>query len=231
MMPVRNSISLMQYCTCAIIYYELYYKAVNEKSDGLRERKRLETRQALEKASVDLVSIGGLDQTTIEAISEQAHVSPRTFFNYFDSKEDALLGFRNIELNDDIIETCAESFRGDSTAAAIIGLMVQLIGPSLTDRELYKVRRQLIKKYPQLLERQMSQMAHVGKQLGKAAQRIATLVGNQELSDDEADILLAMCSSSLRVAIREWIKGGQKSSLSNLEYSAIQKLNEVLVKI
>ena len=35
---------------------------------------------------------GGLAAATVEAITERAGVSRRTFFNYYPTKEDALLG-------------------------------------------------------------------------------------------------------------------------------------------
>ena len=53
-----------------------------------------ETRARLEEAAVTLVLRDGLEQTTIGTISELADVSPRTFFNYFDSKDSAILGLR-----------------------------------------------------------------------------------------------------------------------------------------
>ena len=58
---------------------------------GLRERKRVETRHRIADAALDLTLEHGLEGATVEAISAAAGVSPRTFFNYFDSKDDALL--------------------------------------------------------------------------------------------------------------------------------------------
>ncbi|WP_236120297.1 TetR/AcrR family transcriptional regulator [Cellulomonas palmilytica] len=59
---------------------------------GLRERKKRARREALIDATHRLVARDGLDAVTVEAICEAAGVSTRTFFNYFESKDDAVLG-------------------------------------------------------------------------------------------------------------------------------------------
>jgi AcrR family transcriptional regulator len=59
---------------------------------GLRERKRVATRKAIQGAALRLALDRGLDRVTIEDISREADISPRTFFNYFVSKEAAITG-------------------------------------------------------------------------------------------------------------------------------------------
>lgn len=60
-------------------------------SGSRRERKKLETRQALLGAALALFREKGYNGATVEEITAQADVAKGTFFNYFSSKE-ALLG-------------------------------------------------------------------------------------------------------------------------------------------
>jgi AcrR family transcriptional regulator len=60
--------------------------------EGRRERKKRETRLALKAAALDLVSQRGYHNVTVEDIANAVDVSVRTFFNYFSSKEAAVVG-------------------------------------------------------------------------------------------------------------------------------------------
>ena len=56
-------------------------------STGLRVRKKLRTRSAIQKEALRLFLKKGYEETTIEDIAEAVEISPSTFFNYFPSKE------------------------------------------------------------------------------------------------------------------------------------------------
>ncbi len=58
-----------------------------------RERRRIETRDRLFEAAMQLFSENDFDSVTIEMITELADVGKGTFFNYFANKE-AVLGYR-----------------------------------------------------------------------------------------------------------------------------------------
>ena len=58
---------------------------------GLRERKKLKTRESIQREAMRLFQKQGYLETTIEEISAAAEISPSTFFNYFPSKEDVVL--------------------------------------------------------------------------------------------------------------------------------------------
>jgi AcrR family transcriptional regulator len=58
---------------------------------GLRERKKIKTRQAIRREAFRLFDAHGFAATTVEQIADAAEVSPSTFFRYFPSKESLLL--------------------------------------------------------------------------------------------------------------------------------------------
>lgn len=60
------------------------------RKEGLRERKRRETRQRLAEVGLRFFVENGYEATTLEAIAIEAGISPRTFFYYFKTKDELL---------------------------------------------------------------------------------------------------------------------------------------------
>jgi AcrR family transcriptional regulator len=121
--------------------------AVDE-TPGLRERKRLATRRAIQVAAVTVVRERGYEATTVDEIARIADVSPRTFFNYFSSKEEAIVG-DGPQLPD---AAALDAFVTDRTPIlpALADLFSQSIRPALDDHELIRLRRSLMKSNPEL---------------------------------------------------------------------------------
>ena len=59
-------------------------------AEGLRERKKRKTREAIVDAAMSLFAEKGFDATTIADIADRAEIAPRTFFAYFPSKDDVV---------------------------------------------------------------------------------------------------------------------------------------------
>ena len=136
---------------------------------GLRERKRAQTRRRLEEAAIGLALRDGLDKVTVDAISERADVSPRTFFNYFDSKDDAILGVGPPDVSEETLTRHLARYDGAELVESIIGLLVAVFGPMIDEPALHKSRLEVVRQHPQLLERLMARMARMTEQFTAAA--------------------------------------------------------------
>jgi AcrR family transcriptional regulator len=119
-----------------------------DETPGLRERKRLATRRAIQFAAVTVVRERGLEATTVDEIARVADISPRTFFNYFPSKEEAIVGdgveLPEGEAQDRFVADRAPIFE------SMAELVVASITPALADQELIMLRRSLMKTHPEL---------------------------------------------------------------------------------
>lgn len=74
----------------------------------MRQQRRERTHAALHQSALALVQQKGLRATTTDEIVEDAGVSPRTLFNYFASKEDAVLGLRTPVLTERMLQKDAD---------------------------------------------------------------------------------------------------------------------------
>src|SRR5579871_3471645 len=63
-----------------------------------RGRRSAEIRERLFRAALELFARKGLQETTVEDITEAADVGKGTFFNYFPSKEHILIAFSDMQL-------------------------------------------------------------------------------------------------------------------------------------
>ncbi|WP_330181072.1 TetR family transcriptional regulator [Nocardia sp. NBC_01503] len=82
-------------------------------SDGLRARKKRETRLALSMAAIQLAVERGWDNVTVDDIAAAANVSVRTFRNYFSSKAEAVAS-RHLERMEQVAEEFAARPDGET---------------------------------------------------------------------------------------------------------------------
>ncbi|MGZ4661392.1 MAG: TetR/AcrR family transcriptional regulator [Arthrobacter sp.] len=127
---------------------------------GLRERKRAATRAAITAVARSLTAERGLNGFTVEEVCEQTDISRRTFFNYFPSKEDAIIGHVDDDFPAEIVERFMAGGAGSPAGAISESLLSDLVQLSLDLSERMSASeeetRQLIgviKKEPQLMLR------------------------------------------------------------------------------
>lgn len=131
---------------------------------GLREQKKRQTSQDLHRAALDLVHEDGLEAATINKIAESAGVSPRTFFNYYRSKEAAILGIPD---NVDQAVLAAFAARPDEEPVwdSLIAVSVDVF---LHDPYDQKKARAVLARYPEI-SRSMMDAADRGREAGLAS--------------------------------------------------------------
>ena len=180
----------------------------DQATPGRRNRKRAQTRARIEAAAIELVLKNGLDSATIDAISERADVSPRTFFNYFESKDAAILGLQSRETDEDALDEQLASGRDLDPIAAVVSLVTATMG--VTGRgstELHRSRVEIMRRHPEILSSQFAQLSARRTRLVEHVGQI--LPRHPQFQDDldavaRANIVLAVCVSATRSAVEEW---------------------------
>ncbi|GLS45481.1 TetR family transcriptional regulator [Methylobacterium brachythecii] len=97
-----------------------------EPREGLRERKRRQTRARIAEAGMRLFLERGFEETTLDAIAEQADIARRTFFHYFDTKEAILNTLQDTtesSLRAVIVEADPKSAPFDVVCEAMLGMI------------------------------------------------------------------------------------------------------------
>jgi AcrR family transcriptional regulator len=169
-------------------------------SDGLRERKKAETRRALSTAALRLAEARGPDGMTVEAIAEAAGVSPRTFFNYFSSKEDAVMGVNPSEPSDLLADLVARP--ADEPGLEALRQMALAAAARLEAQadELW-ARHNLTLRYPALAVRRAARYAEVERSL---AEEVARRTGQDVDRDPFPALVVAAALAAIRVALLVW---------------------------
>jgi AcrR family transcriptional regulator len=230
-MSQRCTVVVAQYCTvCNDADMNTLPK------DGLRDRKRMQTRARLEEAAVTLVLRDGLEQTTVGAISELADVSPRTFFNYFDSKDSAILGLRHLEITDESAMDFVADDDGGDLVGSVVHLLFAVMDAPLSRPTIRKDRMEIIRRYPQILGGQLAQMTLMAGRLTDAVQGLLAReprFSGQPTAEQAAaaDLILAMCGGAVRVAIRERAEAGRGAADEELEQRAVALVRDIVEKL
>ena len=170
--------ALPQYLHCYTFSAKIYYVIHSANTHGgLRERKRAATRASITAIARSLTSEHGLSGYTVEEVCERAGISRRTFFNYFPSKEDAIIG----HVDDDFPEEFVSRF-----IAGGAGSPAGTISPSLLS--------DLVKLSLELSERMSSSEEETRQLIGviqKEPQLMLRIIGASEEREAEFARMLA----------------------------------------
>jgi AcrR family transcriptional regulator len=185
---------------------------------GLRERKKAETRAALRAAAARLFLERGPAAVTVSDICEAAGVSARTFFNYFDAKEDALLP-GDEHLIEDIITGLAARPAAEPPLTAVRQAIEQAL-PGLTAFTGWQVCDRVLTAYPELRPTIVHGMIRNQTILADAlAKRVGQTGGRLY-----PELLAGAATSAFRAAFSVWAPETGTAGLQALVGEAFDRL-------
>ena len=181
---------------------------------GLRERKKLETRRAIRSAALDYALEHGLENLTVEIIAEEVGISSRTFFNYFSSKEEALV--TDTSKITERLRPLIDQRPIDEPPFRTMRIVFTETDPlALTgaDRQRALARMKLVHQDIGLMRHQMTQQIRFERDLAAIlAERFQTDVE----TDPRPELLAGVTGSIVGTAIRRWAKGSPGTLLEIL---------------
>jgi AcrR family transcriptional regulator len=187
---------------------------------GLRERKKLATKQALAFTAMRLAVERGLENVRVEDITDVVNVSRRTFTNYFSSKEEAIAS-----LNADRAAQAAEDLRhrpaGEPLADSLAEVFAaQHRAATGIDRERAEAIR-MVASSPALAGEYLKTLADAE---GPLARAIAERTGADPQADLYPRVLAAAVTAAVRAATGHWMANGCAGSLPDLIRQAVRQV-------
>lgn len=163
---------------------------------GLRERKKAETRKAIADAALALAVERGPAAVTVDDIAAAAGISARTVFNYFATKEDAILGV-DAERRRDLLDRLDARPADESPLRALREAMRDSTGSS-EGAVAWRTRARLARQHPQLQAAYIAGFSSLEDELTGV---IARRTGVDPAVDPFPRLVVAVALTAMRVAV------------------------------
>jgi AcrR family transcriptional regulator len=166
---------------------------------GLRERKKQRTRELLQRAALRLALERGAEQVTVADIAAAADVSPRTYYSYFASREQAFVA-DDLERGRHFVELVTAAPEDEELWPVLRAAALQAFGASAQPREEELLKQQLLRSSPEVLAHVLSTFDPLERQLVHELRRRVS-GGARTMPHLLANSVLA----ALRAAVEVWL--------------------------
>jgi AcrR family transcriptional regulator len=199
---------------------------ITEASAGLRERKKQRTRDALVDAAFELFGRKGFDATTIDEIADAVEISPRTFFRYFESKEDVALTLLDRQFAA-IYAAFVARPADEPVITALRHAVVEMLragerGTHGFDPDRFRRAQEIAGTCPSVGARSMEICA---SRIDELAGLIATRMGVRR-TDPRPTLVAAVATTAVQVAMKAWRESNPSTPASKLADRALSLLED-----
>lgn len=197
----------------AVCYNPLMDGEKEDSTLSRRERKKKQTREALEAAALRLFRSKGYDRTTIKDITEAVDISPRTFFRYFDSKEAVLFGDwrKNLDL---LRELILARPREEPVFIAMYQAALELAEADKENESRLMLVKKLAEKSRRIGDYERNIIYPGFERV--VTEALALRMGVDPASDPRPRVIAAVSVAAWTTARRIWMESGGKRSISEI---------------
>jgi AcrR family transcriptional regulator len=165
---------------------------------GLRERKKQATRDALREAALRLALERGAGNVRVDDIAEAAGVSPRTYNNYFASREQAIVAAvvanRDARIAAAVAAQPPDVLLSDAVIEAVV---TQYCDPRAHDPRLLS----LLTSHPPLRSAFLARATQIDDALSDV---LAERLGSTDALTPR--VLATSVAAAIRIALRQWLE-------------------------
>jgi len=183
---------------------------------SLQSRKRQLVQDAIYDAAIDLFAEKGFDETTVEEVAEAAGISRRSFFRYFESKDD-LLALNTVHVGEILCKTVVSCPAGMD----LLDVVRETIMAGVRSTEAQEHTRQII----EIATRSASARQAHQSRLVEVEDRLASAFGARMKStarDYMKPRLLAGVTMLVNnTAVASWFKGEHKDMTAAAKHSLL----------
>src|SRR3954447_18621354 len=193
-----------------------------ESATGLRERRKAETTLRITEVARRLTAEHGLHGFTVEQVCEAVGISRRTFFNYFPSKDDAIIGYPEDALDPDAVERFLASGSGSGSTGP--ELLDALAGMTIEHIRLIPASPEQAGAFVAAISREPALMQRMIRSGGERERKLIALVEEREglpAGARRAELAVLLQEAMMRSSWERFMAPGNTRAMEDLIGEAV----------
>src|SRR5271156_1713626 len=184
-------------------------KVMANKIMGLREKNKMATRSELSRFGIELFLKKGVANTTIDEIVKPLGIAKRTFFRYFDVKEDLVFAWYE-DLTNDLVSELKQRPQREKPFEAVCKTLSSLLKMYDDNPKWAVSMMRLSMETPSLIGKSFEKRVLWEKAFAAA---LIEREGKKKMNPLKAQIIAGAAMTAFNAAVGEWFAGGGKLKL------------------